>query len=98
MIGCGQQSEQERIEDRSVQSLYLRSCASCHAAGRAGAPVSHNVDVWKALLAKGDEALLRSVVQGYRGMPAKGMCRDCTDEEFKGLIDYMAGPSSLVIQ
>ena len=31
---------------------------------------------------------------GLNAMPPKGMCFDCTDDEYKALIEYMAKPAS----
>ena len=64
---------------------YTKSCAICHATGAAAA--------WEARLAKGMEALVASVSTGMNAMPPKGMCFDCSDEDYKALIEYMAKPA-----
>ncbi|MGD2007150.1 MAG: c-type cytochrome [Cellvibrionales bacterium] len=69
---------------------YNRSCAACHAGGVAGAPKTHDVAAWEARLAKGMDALLSSVKNGLNAMPPTGLCADCSDEEYKELINYMA--------
>ena len=69
---------------------YSRSCAACHAGGVAGAPKTHDVAAWESRLAKGMEALLGSVKNGLNAMPPTGLCADCSDEEYKDLINYMA--------
>ena len=37
------------------------------------------------------EALLASVKNGLNAMPPRGMCFDCSDEEYMELITYMSG-------
>ena len=43
-------------------------------------------------MGKGTDALVASVVNGMNAMPPKGMCFDCSNEDFKALIEYMATP------
>lgn len=77
----------DEVEDR-----YNKTCAICHAAGVAGAPRTGDEKVWNERLAKGMDALLKNVNSGINAMPPKGMCFDCSDDDFKVLIDYMAKP------
>lgn len=69
---------------------YNKSCAVCHAAGVAGAPKTGNAEAWAPRMEKGMEALVLSVKNGLNAMPPKGMCFDCSDEEYRELINYMA--------
>ena len=69
---------------------YNKSCAVCHAAGVAGAPKSGNKEAWAPRMEKGMDALVASVKNGLNAMPPKGMCFDCSDEEYAELINYMA--------
>lgn len=69
---------------------YNKSCAVCHAAGVAGAPKTGNADAWAPRMEKGMDALVASVKNGLNAMPPKGMCFDCSDEEYAELINYMA--------
>jgi cytochrome c5 len=41
---------------------------------------------------KGMDALVASVVNGMNAMPPKGMCFDCSNEDFKALIQHMTAP------
>jgi cytochrome c5 len=68
---------------------YNKSCSVCHAAGVAGAPKVGDAAAWEPRLAKGMDNLLASIKNGLNAMPPKGMCFDCTDEEYKELINYM---------
>ena len=77
---------------QDVQRRYEKSCIICHANGAAGAPKTGDVEAWKPRLEKGMDALVKSVEEGLNAMPAKGMCFDCSDEEYKALILLMASP------
>lgn len=74
----------------AVEKKYQRSCAVCHVAAVAGAPKSFDEKAWAPRLALGIDALVQAVKQGKGAMPAKGLCGDCSDEEFKALIEYMS--------
>ncbi|MEP5567862.1 MAG: c-type cytochrome [Halioglobus sp.] len=72
---------------------YNKSCAVCHATGAANAPKTGDAAAWEPRLAKGMETLVASVASGLNAMPPKGMCFDCSDEEYQALIEYMAKPA-----
>lgn len=72
---------------------YARSCQICHAAGVANAPKTGDAAAWELRMAKGMDALVQSVNTGLNAMPPKGMCNDCTDDDYKALIEYMAKPA-----
>ncbi|WP_237058711.1 c-type cytochrome [Microbulbifer sediminum] len=74
-----------------IRQTYLRTCHSCHEAGVTGAPRTGDVAAWKPRAAKGLNMLVANAMNGYRAMPPKGLCFDCTEAEFAGLIRYMAG-------
>ena len=69
---------------------YNKSCGVCHNTGAANAPKTGDAAAWEPRLAKGMETLLQSVNNGLNAMPPKGMCFDCTEDEYKELITYMA--------
>jgi len=76
-----------------VQKQYNRSCASCHVSGVANAPRTGDAAAWQAVLAlRGMDALVQNVRNGYNAMPPMGMCLQCTDDDFRALIEYMAAP------
>ena len=78
--------------DQAISDRYSKSCAVCHASGAAGAPITGNAAQWAPRLEKGMDVLVASVDKGMNAMPPKGMCFDCTPEEFQALIQYMATP------
>jgi cytochrome c5 len=87
MAGFSAAAVGNEVEDR-----YNKSCAVCHAAGTAGAPKTGVPADWTDRLAKGMDALVESVDKGMNAMPPKGMCFDCSAEDFKALIEYMSAP------
>ena len=72
---------------------YQSSCFACHVSGAAGAPKTGDAEAWKPRLEKGMDVLIASVKNGLNGMPPTGLCADCTDDELKALIEYMATPA-----
>lgn len=69
---------------------YSQTCAMCHATGTAGAPKSFNQADWAPRLKLGLPALVNSVTNGKNAMPPRGLCNDCTPEQYTDLIQYMA--------
>ena len=72
---------------------YDKSCKVCHASGAAGAPKTGDVAAWEPRMAKGMDAMVLSVSNGLNAMPPKGMCYDCSAEDYMALIEYMAKPA-----
>lgn len=79
-----------RPREARLADLYDRSCRACHAEPRANAPLTGDRGAWKARLAKGMPALVRSVLTGVNGMPAGGQCFTCTPHDYEALIGFMA--------
>lgn len=69
---------------------YAKSCGACHNTGAAGAPKKGDKAAWAPRLKQGDAVLLAHVKNGFKAMPPKGLCMDCTDADFKALIKYMS--------
>ena len=72
---------------------YDKSCKVCHASGAANAPKTGDAAAWEPRMAKGMDVLVQSVETGLNAMPPKGMCFDCTADDYKALIEYMAAPA-----
>ena len=80
---------------RSGEEVYRVACASCHAGGRAGAPRvgEANSAHWQQRYDElGWQGLMSHTVQGWRRMPPRGNCFNCSDEE---LADSLAHVLSL---
>jgi cytochrome c5 len=74
---------------RSGEEIYQAKCTVCHAAGTAGAPKLGSASDWAPRVAKGMDVLYASAINGFLGMPPKGLCMDCSDEELNATVDYM---------
>ncbi len=76
---------------RTGKSLYDTKCSACHAIGVAGAPKFGDKTAWGARVsAKGLDGLFTSAWNGINAMPPKGTCNDCSEDEIKAAIAYMA--------
>lgn len=78
---------------RTGDVVYKAKCATCHATGAAGAPKLGDAAAWAPRIAKGMETLHTHAISGFNGMPAKGLCFDCSDDELKAAVDYMVEES-----
>lgn len=76
-------------EPRSGKEIYDRHCMSCHATGAAGAPKLGDTGAWEERMEKGIEEIYANSINGLRGMPPRGLCNDCSDEEIEATVDYM---------
>lgn len=71
------------------KGIYEQYCAGCHAMGGGGAPKLGDATTWDQLLKPGIETVYTNAIQGKGGMPAKGTCLSCNDDEIKQAVDYM---------
>jgi cytochrome c5 len=76
--------------DQAIVDRYNKTCVMCHASGVANAPKTGSAEDWKPHLAKGMDTLVANVKKGINAMPPKGMCNDCSDADYKALIQYMS--------
>ncbi|MGB1190009.1 MAG: c-type cytochrome [Pseudomonadales bacterium] len=93
---CAAGEMMEALSDTasSPESIYERSCSTCHDLGIAGAPKMADVAQWAPRLEKGMDTLYDSGIYGLApGMPAKGMCFECSDDDIKAVVDYMVAAS-----
>jgi cytochrome c5 len=77
---------------RSGEQVYNQFCFVCHTAGVSGAPKLKDVAEWTPRLAKGDDALWKSMTSGLNAMPPKGTCMNCSDDELHAAMAYMSKP------
>lgn len=85
ILGLSTMAVADEVADR-----YNKTCAVCHASGAAGAPKTGVPADWEARMAKGMDIMVASVNNGLNAMPPKGMCFDCSADDYKALIEYMA--------
>ena len=86
-------AERARPADARLAQRYEQACVLCHARPDSGAPLSHHAPSWDARLARGLPALVQSVQNGKGGMPAGGLCADCSPQDFESLTRFMSGPT-----
>ena len=78
------------------EAIYDRYCDQCHQKGKGpinNAPKINDTWAWISLRKSGIEELLWYTMNGMDGMPIKGTCTDCTEEELKETIEYMLSKS-----
>lgn len=80
-------------EPRSGEAVYNTKCFTCHATGAAGAPKLGAVADWAPRIANGIDSLYANALNGLGGMPAKGLCMDCSDDEINAAVDHMVAGS-----
>lgn len=104
LAGCGQapqapgpadveRAERARPADARLAQRYEQSCLLCHARPDSGAPLSHHAPSWDTRLQRGLPALVQSVQAGKGGMPAGGLCADCSPQDYESLTRFMSGPT-----
>lgn len=78
---------------RSGEQVYGSACIACHGTGAAGAPKLGVAADWAPRVAQGEETLVSHAINGIRGMPPKGTCMTCSEEEIKLAVEYMVAGS-----
>ncbi|HEY9037264.1 MAG TPA: cytochrome c5 family protein [Pseudomonadales bacterium] len=78
---------------RSGEAVYNASCMACHSTGAAGAPKLGDKAAWAARIKQGMDTLNTHALDGIRGMPARGTCASCSDDEIKAAVEYMVAGS-----
>lgn len=82
----------EMTQQPAGKEIYDKWCISCHLAGISNAPRLAEPKDWVQRLPKGRAIMLKSVIEGIvPSMPARGLCRGCSDEELGAALDYMLG-------
>ncbi len=88
-----ERAERARPADARLAQRYEQACVLCHARPDSGAPLSHHAPSWSARLERGLPALVQSVQAGKGGMPAGGLCTDCSPQDLESLTRFMSGPT-----
>lgn len=79
---------------KAIEAKYMRSCKNCHTTNVPKAAQSGDKKAWAAVFkAAGNDMkkMIATVKKGKGGMPAKGLCFDCTDKEYEAIIKFMSG-------
>lgn len=71
------------------EAVYARTCAACHNGQLPIAPQKGDKAAWEPRLAKNMDVLVQSVTNGLNAMPPRGLCMDCTAEDYQAVIQWM---------
>jgi cytochrome c5 len=71
------------------KAIYDTYCSGCHTTGAGGAPKYGDAMGWTPVLKQGMDKVYFNAIHGINGMPAKGTCLSCTDDEIKQSVNYM---------
>ncbi len=77
---------------RSGAQVTQERCQSCHLTGVGGAPRIAAFEDWRARLANGVSALVRSAISGHNNMPARGGLGELSDPEIRAAVEFMFIP------
>jgi cytochrome c5 len=92
LAGCS--GEQSEATPKDGEKVYQQFCFSCHATGVGGAPRVGDPTAWAPSIAQGKDVMLQKSITGIPpGMPPRGLCSLCTDEDLAAAIDYMVSQS-----
>ena len=78
---------------RSGEEVYNAACTACHTTGAAGAPKIGDSAAWGVRVNTGLDMLLTNAINGIGGMPVRGLCMDCSDDELEEAIEYIVDNS-----
>lgn len=71
------------------KAIFESKCSLCHKTGIAGAPRLGNQSDWAPRIKKKFLLLLQHATTGYRAMPPKGACLECSISDLEAAIHYM---------
>ena len=80
-------------EKQTPEQIYQASCFGCHGTGAAGAPKTGDAAAWAPRIAKGVDTLVSNAISGLNAMPPKGLCMSCSDDDLRGVVEYIVGQS-----
>lgn len=75
---------------QDAEAVYAKACAACHNGQLPMAPKRGDKAAWAPRLAKGTDALVQSVTNGLNAMPPRGLCMDCSAEDYQAVIKVMS--------
>ncbi len=70
--------------------VFNRACGVCHNGQLPMAPKKGDAAAWEPRLKQGMDTLVQHVTNGFNAMPPRGMCMDCTAEDYKATIEWMS--------
>jgi|GEM_PF-1329359 cytochrome c5 len=91
-----QRSSFHKTQNHLGKTIFESHCILCHGSGTAGAPRLGNKKDWESRIKKKLSLLLNHVKNGYRAMPPKGACLECSPTDLEAAINYMLEKSKEV--
>lgn len=75
------------------KKVYDQVCSICHQEGKLGAPITGNQEQWTPIIKKNMDVLVEHTIKGYKGMPPRGACYNCSDTDLIAAVIYMVNQS-----
>ena len=74
---------------KPAEDIYNSNCMACHNTGAAGAPKLGDTADWSARLEKGIDQVYAHAIDGFKGMPARGLCMSCSYYDLIAIFVYI---------
>lgn len=72
------------------ETVFNQSCGICHDGQLRTAPQKGDKSAWAPRFDQGMDLLVERVISGYSVMPPRGLCMQCTPDDYKAVIEWMA--------
>ncbi|MBS0349840.1 MAG: cytochrome c5 family protein [Proteobacteria bacterium] len=76
------------------KKIYDQYCTGCHSTGAGGAPKMGDPNAWLPLVKQGRNVLYQNAIHGIDGMPPKGTCSTCSEQDIKNTVSYIIEQST----
>lgn len=83
----------EAAAPMTAEQIYQTNCLACHATGAAGAPKTGDAAAWAPRIANGMDTMVSNAVKGLNAMPAMGTCMSCSEDDIRGVVEYIVAQS-----
>ena len=83
----------EAAAPMTAEQIYQTNCLACHQTGAAGAPKTGDAAAWAPRIAQGMDSMVSNAINGLNAMPPKGLCMACSDDDLRGVVEYIVGES-----
>lgn len=79
------------VAAQDPEAVFTRACGACHNGQLPTAPKKGDTAAWQQRIdEKGMETLVQHATNGFNAMPPRGLCMDCTAEDYQAVIQWMA--------
>ncbi|WP_262373062.1 c-type cytochrome [Pseudomonas prosekii] len=75
---------------QNPEDVFNRTCSKCHDSRFSQAPKKGDLTAWNPRLEKGKDILVKHVTEGFNAMPPRGLCMDCSAEDYEAVITWMS--------